>query len=91
MPVQLPGEAVNVCPSTNEPLIVGGELFDGGLPAGCTTAVALEETGPAEPEPLVPVTVTTIVDPTSAGASWYVDDVAAMFTQLRPPLSQRCH
>ena len=62
-----------------------------GASALFTTAVAAEETGPAEPEPLVPVTVTTIVDPTSAGASWYVDDVAAMFPQFRPPLSQRCH
>ena len=66
MPDQLPGEAVNVCPSTSEPLIVGGELFDGGLVAGCTTAVAAEGTGPAEPELLLAVTVTTIVEPTSA-------------------------
>ena len=66
MPDQLPGEAVNVCPSTAEPLIVGGELFDGGLVAGCTTAVAFEGTGPAEPELLLAVTVTTIVEPTSA-------------------------
>ena len=66
----MPGEAVNVCPSTNVPLIVGGELFDGALVAGCTTPVAAEETGPAEPEPFVPVTATTIVEPTSAGASW---------------------
>ena len=87
----MPGEAVNVCPSTNDPLIVGGDEFDGGLAAACTTAVALEETGPTEPEPFVPVTATTIVEPTSAGWSWYVDDVAAMFTQFRPPLSQRCH
>ena len=66
MPDQLPGEAVNVCPSTNEPLIVGGELFAGGLVAGCTTPVAVEGTGPAEPELLLPVTATTIVEPTSA-------------------------
>ena len=88
----MPGEAVNVCPSTNEPLIVGGELFAGGLPAGCTTAVALEETGPAEPEPFVPVTATTIVEPTSAVTSWYVDEFALRIgLQAAPPLSQRCH
>ena len=66
----MPGEAVNVCPSTGEPLIVGGELFDGGLVAGCTTPVAAEETGPAEPELLLALTATTIVEPTSAGVSW---------------------
>ena len=91
-PVQLPGEAVNVCPSTSEPLIVGGELFAGGLVADCTTAVAFEETGPAEPEPLLPVTATTSVEPISAGASWYVDEVAPRIgLQLAPLLSQRCH
>ena len=66
----MPGEAVNSCPSTGEPLIVGGELFAGGLVAGCTTAVAFEETGPAEPELLLALTATTMVEPTSAVTSW---------------------
>ena len=60
MPDQLPAEAVKVCPSTSEPLIVGGELFDGGLVAGCTTAVAVEGTGPAVPELLLPVTAVSM-------------------------------
>ena len=62
----MPGEAVNVCPSTGEPLIVGGEVFAGGLVADCTTAVVFEGIGPAEPELLLAVTATAMVEPTSA-------------------------
>ena len=88
----MPGEAVNICPSTGEPLIVGGELFDGGLVAGCTTPVAAEKTGPAEPELLLALTATTIVEPTSADASRYVEEAAPRIgLQLAPLLSQRSH
>ena len=60
--------------------------------AGCTTAVAFEETGPAEPEPLLPVTATTMRR-ADIGRDELCrsDDVAAMFAQFRPLLSQRCH
>jgi hypothetical protein len=46
------------------PLIVGGELFVGGVGGGCTTAVGAEF---AVPLPLLffAVTTTRIVEPTS--------------------------
>ena len=48
------------------PEIVGGDVFAGGVLADCTTAVALELTGPVEPPEFVAVTPTISVEPTSA-------------------------
>ena len=54
--------------------------------------VAAEGTGPAEPELLLPVTVTTIVEPTSAVTSVYVEEAAPRIgLQFAPPVSQRNH
>ena len=67
-------------------------MFDGALVAACTTAVAAELTGPAEPALFDPVTPTTSVDPTSAPTTVYVEPVAPPIgTQDPPELSHRDH
>src|SRR5512132_308969 len=75
VPDQLPGSAVKVCPSTGVPEIVGGDVFTGAASAPVTVAVAAE-VAVLEPTEFVAVTVTRIVEPTSADASEYVWSVA---------------
>jgi hypothetical protein len=65
-PVQLPGDAVSVCPSCALPVIVGGDTFTGA--AAVTTAVAAELAVLA-PALLLAVTATRTVDPRSADTS----------------------
>ena len=62
-PVQVPSSASSSSPSATRPVIVGGARLTGGL--GCTTPVAgvvIE----AVPPPLVALTTTRSVEPTSA-------------------------
>ena len=67
-------------------------LFDGGAVKACTTAVAAELTGPADPALFVAVTATTIVEPTSAVTNTYIEPLAPMIGPHEPPeLSQRNH
>ena len=74
------------------PEIDGGVEFDGGAVNACTTAVAAELTGPTDPALFVAVTATTIVEPTSAVTSMYVEpDAPAIGPQELPELSQRNH
>jgi hypothetical protein len=58
--------------------------------AACTTAVWVLVAG-VEPPALEAVTVTRIVEPTSAAASRYVCELEPTDPQLPPPLAQRCH
>jgi hypothetical protein len=70
----------------------GGVEFAGATGAGCTTAVAAELTGPAEPAVFVAVTAIAIVDPTSAVASVYVELVCPPIgAHALPELLQRSH
>ena len=84
---------MSVPPAPGLPEIDGGVEFAGGVAAGAwTTAVAAELTGPAEPAVFDAVTATTIVDPTSAATSVYVDPVCpAIALHELPELSQRNH
>jgi len=87
----VPGFAVSVWPACAVPLIVGGEVFDGGVGFAATTPVAAEA---AEAEPALFDAVTTVrsVEPTSVLVTAYVLPVApAMSAQLLPVLSQRRH
>jgi hypothetical protein len=68
VPDQAPGSAVNVSPSCAVPEIVGTEVFAGGDGAACTTSVAAEE-AVAAPAAFDAVTVTRMVEPTSAAVS----------------------
>ena len=64
-------------------------MFTGGSAA--TTAV-WSDVACALPAPLVAVTRTRIVRPTSAGVSVYVVPVSpGMSAQFEPAASQRCH
>jgi hypothetical protein len=62
VPVQVPGPAVSVSPTSSSPLIAGGARLAGG--AGRTALGALVEV--SVPTPLVAVTTTTTVCPRSA-------------------------
>ena len=62
----MPFDALNVCPSTVEPLTAGATVFAGG--GGVTVAVAAEVAG-VEPPALLAVTTTRSVCPTSPAAS----------------------
>ena len=67
-------------------------MFTGGLVAGCTTAVAAEFTGPADPAVFEPVTPAISVDPTSAVTNVYVELCAAAIGEHEvPELLQRDH
>ena len=91
-PVQTPAEAVSSCPSVAVPETDGGVVFAGAVAAGCTTEVAEDETGPAEPALFDPVTPTPSVDPTSAPTTVYVEPVAPPIgTHEAPELSHRDH
>src|SRR5919198_1486440 len=88
-PVQSPGRAVSVPPTTGVPEIVGGRTFFGA--AAPTTGVGSDVPG-AEPSGVVAVTVTRTVLPTSPEASLYVPAVLpAMFVHPPPPEPQRFH
>ena len=63
VPVQVPGSAVSVSPSSGSPEIVGAETLAGA--SACTSVVAGELTV-ALSASLVAVTTTTIAPPTSA-------------------------
>ena len=90
-PSSVPGDAVNVCPSIGVPLIVGEPCSQAGWWPAATTLVGLEA-AVALPELLLPVTWTTIVEPTSAVTSVYVELVASpMSGSWRRCVSQRCH
>ena len=78
-------------PTCAVPEIVGGEVFAGGAPADCTTAVAAEKSLTL-PAALVAVTRTRIVVPTSPVVTAYVDTVApAIGPQSVPVGAQVCH
>ena len=67
-------------------------VFAGGVMSGCTTPVAAESTGPAEPAVFDAVTLTIRVEPTSAVTSVYVEPVAPPIGEHEPPeLLQRDH
>jgi hypothetical protein len=76
VPLQLPGLADSVCPTTAVPEILGGVVSEGGVvPEGeddpeDTVAVAAE-TAELLPTPFVAVTVTWIVAPTLPELSMY--------------------
>ena len=92
MPLHTPGEADKTLPSTAAPEIDGGLVFAGAVASGCTTAVAADITGPADPAEFVAVTPTAIVEPTSAVTSVYVELVAPLIgAHEPPPESQRDH
>jgi hypothetical protein len=65
VPLQVPFEALSVCPSCAVPVIVGGAVFDGGCGGGATAPVT-DETAVADPRAFVAVTATAIPSPTSA-------------------------
>src|SRR5579884_1360279 len=65
--VQVASLTVSVCPCWAVPLIVGRLPLEGG--SGRTTAVGAEAAGALDPLPLVAVSSTTIVLPTSLVAS----------------------
>jgi hypothetical protein len=91
VPVQLPFEAVSVCPSWTVPPIVGGDVFAGAADIGCTTAVVAEK-ALVLPATLLAVTRTLIVVPTSALVTAYVELVApGIGTQTNPDGSQLSH
>ena len=64
LPFHPPGTAVSVWPCCAVPVIVGSAVFDGGVDAPCTTAVAFDVAfvGPTE---FFAVTTTRSVLPTS--------------------------
>ena len=66
VPVQVPVATVSVCPTLAVPVMVGATVFVGGVG---TTAVTTEA-AVALPSTFVAVTVTRIVLPTSAKATW---------------------
>jgi hypothetical protein len=64
----------------------------GAIEDDCTTAIAAELTGPAEPAVFVAVTATAIVEPTSAVTSVYVDAVCPPIGEQEfPEPLQRSH
>ena len=74
------------------PEIDGGVEFEGATGTGCTTPVAAEFTGPAEPALFVATTATRIVDPTSPATTVYAEFVSpARATHEAPDPSQRNH
>lgn len=91
VPLQVPGLAVRICPSWAWPLIVGREVFAGAVADAVTTAVAAE-VALALPAAFVAVTLTRIVDPTSALVKMYFGAVAPEMTlQALPLVLHRCH
>ena len=73
----------------------GCTLFDAfvsGAGAGCTAGVGAEVAGAALGLPLLAVSCTRIVWPTSAAVSVYLFDVApGIAEQFLPEVSHRCH
>ena len=67
MPVQVPGSAVSVWPSSGVPEIDGGVELAG---ASASTSVESEDVAVSLPPAFVAVTTTRIVPPTSAETSW---------------------
>jgi hypothetical protein len=65
-PDQVPGDAVNTCPSCGEPVIVGAAVFTG---AGCGTVLVAAEETVADPPAFDAVTATSIVSPMSLEAT----------------------
>ena len=91
VPDHVPGSAVNVLPAWAVPEIVGAEALLGTVETAATTAVCAEE-AVLEPALFDAVTVTRIVDPTSADASVYdCDEAPVMSEQFAPAESQRPH
>ena len=89
MPDQLPGDAVNVCPTRAVPLIVGADVFTGGEGAARTAAVfALD--ADADPAEFVAATTTRNAEPRSARTGLYLlCDAPPMVAHL--PREQRRH
>src|SRR4051794_4014598 len=88
-PVQSPSTAVSSSPSTTWPVIDGGVTLTGGF--GCTTPVCAVVTL-VVPPPLVALTTTRSVAPTSAVVATYVREAApSMSLHLAPVASQRRH
>jgi hypothetical protein len=90
-PVQVPCEAVSVCPVAAVPEIVGGLVLAGGVGAEVTTAVAAD-VPLALPPGLPAVTTTRRVEPESAGCTEYDESVSPRIgTHPAPDVSHRCH
>ena len=85
VPDQLPFEAVSVCPTCAVPLIVGGDVFAGGVPDAAATGCVDALVACPDPSVFVAVTVTCNVAPTSACTGTYVCAVAPAIT-VQPPL-----
>jgi hypothetical protein len=91
VPVQVPVEAVSVCPSWSVPLTVGGTVFAGALPIEAMAAVG-SDVAALEPAAFDAVTRILNVLPTSADPVLNCPLVApAISAQLAPLASQRCH
>lgn len=69
MPLHEPGLTVSVAPSCGVPEMVGGAVFFGAAPVGCTTSVGRET---ATPEPLLFVAVTCTRRRWPTSAVWTV-------------------
>jgi hypothetical protein len=86
-----PLDTDNDCPDCAVPDTTGNTVFDGGVGAEATTAVAAES-AVADPDAFVAVTRARIVEPTSPLTRTYDAPVApAMSTQADPSASQRRH
>ncbi len=89
VPSQVPVVVVSVDPSTAEPEMNGSAVFTGVVWA-VTRAVGAD-CAFAEPSPLVAVTSTRSVEPTSPALTTWVWDVSPIGAQEPPPASHRCH
>jgi len=87
VPPHVPGSAVRIPPDTGVPLIVGGAVLTG---AAVMTAVAAD-TETVEPDALVAVTATRIVEPVSLASVYVVAVAPSMSAQVAPVESQRRH
>lgn len=92
-PLQVPFDAVSVCPTVVVPVIAGAVEFVGAdIGAGAVTAVVARDVATEEPYLFDAVTVTRSVYPTFAVTGMYVEVVMpASAKQLLPDESQRSH
>ncbi len=88
VPVQEPTLAVSVSPILVMPLMLGSSVFFGSAPIALVAA----DVADVDPPPLVAVTITRTVSPTSVEMSPRTASVAPlMLLQASPLALQSCH